>query len=1225
MFREDPNDLTERKLQNLMNGIKAYWLGIPIIERNGNVIYLETRKATALLAYLGLSSPLPSSRESLATLFWPKYDQQHAQANLRRALYSINHALGPELLASNRDNVGINPSCLLWQDVTEFRLHMTNVKLHNHDIPVCTECINALEKATALYRGIYLEGLNLKDCTEFDIWQYMQRENFLQDMASSLEKLVHAYASLGEWDKAIQRARQWVSLDRLNEKAQRMLIKAYAQSGQLSAALNQFAECSQVLNEELGQSPDDETTALYQEIRTGELRKKDALPMVSTHHPQGDLIKQPLIKTKLFIPRLRAGLVPRPHLLEKLEQGSDKLLTLISAPAGYGKTTLLTEWIDTMQTAGPSAPWAICWFSLDPGDNDPIRFLVYLTAALEKVHLGVSAETQQVIRSSESLHPTTPLTMLVNDLQRLDQSVLLVLDDYQFISNPAIHDGITFLIEHMPDNVHVVIATRSDPPIILYRLRARNQLSEIRADDLRFTSSEITMFLNQVFKLNLTEEQIHTLETRTEGWIAGLQLAGVSMQGRLDIPQFIEAFSGSHRFIMDYLAEEALSRQPIEIQKFLLQTSILERLSDSLCNFILTGESEYRKPLLQIPIDYSIKSNDFQSQLSNLESLGLFIVPQDDERVWYRYHHLFADLLRTRFESVSPELIPILHRRASTWFEKNGDIEDSINHSLAAEDWDNASRLIDLRIHRFLENGQMTTVMKWIGSFPREELFKKPKLCIQVAEMYSQAGMIDQIDPLLDKAEEIVNSMKNEEEIPDVAEGLYLSEKEITVIQSMASILRGLKAVCSGHPQRAIDITQAALDTIPDMETKELAVLFWVQGWAHRSLGNLNLALDLLIKGTEYASASGAILRDIWTDLGNVTRLVGKLPRAIKILTDSLQTAIERGIQNQGNLSRDESLLSILYYEQNQLDQAFIYASRALAHTHWWPSHNVIATANVSLAQILLARNDLDGCICAIQKAEDARKNRLMTPYVHCLVDITWAQIWLKQAKWDLLNQWECDQTSILKSKFDKSDWIDEYLEMRLIMLVRVWIEKTKLDRNLERLEECLQLLDRLEKSSRTSGRVNSLTVILLYKAIVYFAQERRDESIKSLDNCFSLAESGGYVRILLDAGESAYTLIHTYLQKANPIHKLYATMIIKAFKGMPIAQELKKGLMESLTSREMDILRLLTEGCSNRQMADRLVLSEGTIKFHVHNLLGKLHVTSRTQAIAKAKELDLV
>jgi len=1191
-----------------MEGVKTFWLGIPIIERDGNFFNLETRKAVALLAYLGLSSPLPQSRENLATLFWPEYDQQRASANLRRSLYSINHELGPDLIISNRENVMLNPSCLIWQDVCEFRTLLDRVKSHQHEHIVCAECIGNLEKAVTLYRGSFLEGLNLRDAPEFDQWQYLQRDGFLQDLASSLGKLALAYVSCGEWEKGIQRARYWVSLDQLNENAQRTLIECYAQAGQRSAALHQFEEYSRILSDELGQSPDEGLLELYQEIRAGKTRKTDGSPGISAPVSQVEPGQQPLIKTKLFIPRLRKDLVPRPQLIEKLEEGSQKTLTLVSAPAGYGKTTLLAEWIDFLQKAETPNRWAVCWFSLDASDNDPMRFLAYLTAALEKVNLNVSAETQEFTPSSDSFFPRTPLAILLNNLQELDQSVLLVLDDYQFIDNPAIHDGITFLLEHLPVNVHVVIATRSDPPLPLSRLRARGQLSEIRVDDLRFRLAEAARFLNQVFGLDLTLEEVAKLESRTEGWIAGLQLAGVSMQGRLDIPRFIEAFSGSHRFIMDYLAEEALSRQPLAVQNYLLQTSILERLNDSLCEFVLSDLSKNQ-----------------QIRLAALESIGLFIVPLDDERVWYRYHHLFADLLRTRLQDISPELVPGLHQRASTWFEKHGDIEAAIDHAMAAGDWDNAGRLIELHMQRYLENGQMATALKWSERFPQDELYKKPKLCIQVAEMYSQGGRIDQIDPLLDHAEEIVSRVKNQGEAGKGVSELGLSPEEITVIRSMIPILRGLKAVCSGQPQRAMDITQAALESIPEMALKELAVLYWVQGWAQRSLGNLNLALSLLTKGTEFAAASGAILRDIWTDLGNVTRLVGKLPQSIDILERSLQAAMKRGVQNQGNLCRDESFLSFLYYERNQLDQAERYAKSALAHTQWWPSHNIIATANVSLAQIMLARNDLEGCQHALQIAEEERKNRLMTPFVHSLIEVTWVQVWLKQEDWDLLDQWERNQVSILESKSVSDDEIDEYLELRLIMLVRLWIERTKRDKKTARYETGLSLLDRLETSSRVSGRVNSLTVILLYKAIILFQKESQNEAFRALDDCFAMAEPGGYVRIFLDPGEPSRDLIYAYLQQSHATHKEYALRIFKDFGDLQPAEKPKETLTEMLTPREMKILQLLAEGCSNREMAKRLVLSEGTIKFHIHNILGKLGVTSRTQAIVRARDLNLL
>ena len=366
-------------------------------------------------------------------------------------------------------------------------------------------------------------------------------------------------------------------------------------------------------------------------------------------------------------------------------------------------------------------------------------------------------------------------------------------------------------------------------------------------------------------------------------------------------------------------------------------------------------------------------------------------------------------------------------------------------------------------------------------------------------------------------------------------------------------------------------------------------------------------------------------MRDIWTDLANVTRLVGKLPQAVDIFTNSPQISADRGIKNQGNLSRDDTFLSFIFLEQNQLDLAFIHATRAIAYTQWWPSHIIIAMAYTGLAQISLARNDLDRSMRAIQKADQERKNRLVTPFVHSIIDVTWARIWLIQGKWDLLDQWSNDQISILNATVDESKSIDEYLEMRLIMLVRVWMEKTRIDKNSERNEGCLRLLDRLENSSQTAGRINSLVEILFLGGVIRFLQGNKIEAVDGLEKCFSMAEPGGYMRIFLDTGEPARILLLAYLQKSNPIHKSYALKILKAFGGLSGTGIPQATLPEPITSREKEVLWLLAEGYSNRQIAEKLVLAEGTVKFHVHNLLEKLQVDSRTQVIKRAKDLDLI
>lgn len=1208
-----------------MEAIKVYWLGIPTIERDGTVINLETRKAVALLARLSLSAPSPLSRENLATLFWPEYDQVHAAANLRRSLYAINRALGPDLIISNREQVSINTSCQFWQDTAEFQRLLLALKSHNHEGTACAECIEKLESATALYRGSFLEGLNLPDAPEFDNWQYLQRDQFEQDLASALEKLTLAYASLEAWEKAIQTARRWVSLDALNEKAQRTLIESLVKAGQLGAAVQQFEAYSRVLNEELGQSIDNEMQDFYRALISTKPADRDFSPVITLQPAPLEPKLQPLIKTKLFIPRLRKDYVPRPHLLEKVEKGATKTLTLISAPAGYGKTTLLAEWIDHLQSHVSPTQWSVAWFSLDAGDNDPIRFLAYLTATLEKVDLQLSSETQEFISSADSKHAKTPLSALLNELQGLKRSVLLVLDDYQFINNPAIHEALTFLLDHAPENLHLVISTRSDPPVPLSRMRARGQLSEIRVEDLRFTTTEATRFLNQVFGLDLSHELVTKLEKRTEGWAAGLQLAAVSMQGREDIPKFIEAFSGNHRFIMDYLAEEALSRQPREIQDYLLKTSVLDRLNDSLCTFVLNGQDNKNSIDPHSPQKASPAPDPAQIRLASLENLGLFIVPQDDERVWYRYHHLFADLLRAHLQSSLPALVPTLHMHASIWFENNGLVDEAISHALTAKDWNTVDRLFDKYVDTYLENGQMATLLRWIDEVPQEVILKYPKMCVAIASVFVEAGLIEKINPLLNSAEKYTQANRTILDTSTASTGSVLTQSQITQINSMIGILRGFKAFCSGDPQTALKFTQKAITEAPDMQPRELVWLYQVEALAYRNIGDVPLALERLESAIELIRQVGVGPDDTWTHYGNLTIVVGKLPEAIKIFEETIRTAEERGVKNHGRISIDEVFLCQILREQNQLDKALLHINRAIAYTQWWPSHNVIAQAYSEYAQILLTLQDLKGSIQNIKIAERERQNRFRNPNVNNFIEETWVRIWLAQGDWKLLDRWTKKQVLAFNDSIVKDSPIDELLETRLILAVRIWIEKTKLDRKKEHYQDCLSILEQLEKSSRSSGRGNSLVIVLLYKAITLFHEEKHTLAFTELDNCFELAEPNDYVRIFLDIGESSRALIYAYLQQQEIDHKYYALKILREFSNSNAAQPQNKVNPDALTSRESEILQLLAEGCSNREIADRLVLSEGTIKFHVHNILGKLDASSRTQAIANAREHNLI
>ena len=418
----------------------------------------------------------------------------------------------------------------------------------------------------------------------------------------------------------------------------------------------------------------------------------------------------PLLETKLYLPKWRPGLVARPKLIERLDQGADRKLTLVSAPAGSGKTTLLAEWLSV--TAAGERPAA--WVSLDPSDNDPTFFFAYLITALQTVQAGVGESALSLLHSPQPPPLETLLGTLLNEISAISHDFVLVLDDYHLIDSEPVHDGTAFLLEHLPSQMHLIIASRSDLPLPLSRLRGRGELAELRASDLRFTSDEAAAFLNEVMGLDLSTQDVAALEARTEGWIAPLQLAALSMQGRDDVAGFITAFSGDDRYIVDYLVEEVLQRQPERVRSFLLQTSVLDRLSGPLCDAV-TGQQRGKR------------------MLEALERWNLFVVPLDDKRQWWRYHHLFVDFLRTHSLEEQPDRVPILHRRASEWYEQNGLPSDAVHHALAAGDVERAAGLVELHLRAMLINNQEGTLLGWLRALPDDLARTRPVLSVGYA------------------------------------------------------------------------------------------------------------------------------------------------------------------------------------------------------------------------------------------------------------------------------------------------------------------------------------------------------------------------------------------------------------------------------------------------------------------------------------------------------------
>src|SRR5450755_2046317 len=501
----------------------------------------------------------------------------------------------------------------------------------------------------------------------------------------------------------------------------------------------------------------------------------------------------PILVTKLFIPPLRPHVVSRPRLLERLNEGLHRNLTLIAAPAGFGKTTLVSAWVEGIER--PTA-----WLSLDEGENDPAQFLAYLVAALQPIAANIGEGVLDMLQSSLPLPTEAILTALLNEITTLPDNFVLVLDDYHVIDAKPVDIALTYLVEHLPPQMHLVIATREDPQLPLARLRARSHLTELRAADLRFTASEASAFLNQVMGLSLSAEDIATLEDRTEGWIAGLQLAALSMQGHQDVPGFIRAFAGDHRYIVDYLVEEVLQRQPEPVRSFLLQTAILDRLNGPLCDAVTGQEGG-------------------NARLEALERGNFFVVPLDDKRHWYRYHHLFAEVLSAHLLAEQPDQVATLHRRASAWYEQHGSVADAIRHALAAEDFARAADLVELAIPAMRQSRQEARVLGWLKVLPDELVRARPVLSVHYAGALLLHGKLEGVEVRLRDAEQWLDTKTDRgasSALAPAAEMVVVDEAEFRGLPGMIAVYRAAIALALGNVADTVKYARRALDLVPE-------------------------------------------------------------------------------------------------------------------------------------------------------------------------------------------------------------------------------------------------------------------------------------------------------------------------------------------------------------------------------------------------------------------------
>jgi len=1046
------------------------------VELTGQIVKLETRKAAALLCYLSLS-PGECQRELLATMLWPEGSQQKALANLRRTLSSLNASL-PGWIEANRDTLALKRNGKLWVDVEVFQQFL--IDLHNHTHPEkepCDGCLHILEKTIEMVRGEFLEGLNLTDAPDFDEWQFFQRDGLRQRFSDVLERLSTARAARGQWEQAITCARRWVALDRLHEPAHRVLIDLYARSGQRTAALRQYEEITRLLMEELGQEPEEETRQLYEQVQ-GRVEAKQAVEV-----PEGST-SFPLLKTKLHIPVAPVSRVVRPHLLDLLNEVKRKALTIISAPAGFGKTTLLAEWI--AQTSLPLA-----WLSLDNGDNDPYRFLSYLIASLESIQEGIGSEARQIMQAPQLVSPHIILASLINDLSKVARPYVQVLDDYQFITEHAVHEMLAYLLDHIPYNMHLIISTRADPPLQLGRLRAHELMLEIRITDLRFNVKETTEFLNAVMQLGLSVEDIGILETRTEGWVVGLKMAALSLRGHENASEFIRAFSGSHRYVLDYLVEEVLKRQAARIHTFLLYTSILEKLNGSLCDALMSQEWKQSGENSQVILEYLERSN-------------LFLISLDDERIWFRYHHLFTDLLRARLQSsLGARGIAQLHIQAADWHGQNGSTPEAIHHASMASDDERVERFIEQNYMELVSRGEQAWLRSWTGQLSKKLVYRRPWLCIYEAYSHAWFGELDQADTFLDAAEKCIQS---EIRVPD-ADAMM---GHVNYIKSRVTAMRG-------DLVRAIELNLEAREFLPVSNLALQLDLGITLGYLYFLNGDDSHASQYLNETIRLGRSVGAILNTVagYCILARLCTNQGQLHQSYELYHQAAQWIQETGEQHLGASSLIEIGIADVLCEYNKLETALTHAKRGVTLLPLWGKADDLVLAYITMARIELARTNRHGAIESLEKAQEITRTTGVFPEVTRAVELAQVKLWLAQGDLQAANCWAESQQERLKSgnpfRFEN--------ELAHIAQARVFIAQNQ-------AAEAIGLLSHLEEIARSAGRMGRVIEILLLKALALQKIGDSEHALLALTECLTLAEPEGYMRVFLDEGEAMLNLL---------------------------------------------------------------------------------------------------
>lgn len=900
----------------------------------------------------------------------------------------------------------------------------------------------------------------------------------------------------------------------------------------------------------------------------------------------------PLLSTKLYIPPSRPGRVPRVRLTGLMIDAVRNPLTLICAPAGYGKTTLLSEWI-------PQNEHCVTWVSLDERENDPSRFWRYFIAALQTLNPQLCKNAQLLFESARPPDTLAVLSLVINELAALEYRFCHVFDDYHLVGNPAIDSSLTFLIEHLPPNVSLVISTRSDPALPLSRWRARRQMAEIRSSDLRFTREECADFFNQEMKLGLSAPEIAALEGRTEGWIAGLQLAALSIKDRPDRAGFITAFTGSHRFIIDYLVEEVLGQQPEHIRNFLLSTSILTRMCASLCDALTGG-------------------TDGQAILESLEQDNLFVVPLDDHRGWYRYHHLFAEVLQARLRQDRPDLYTRMHRQAGEWFAHQGLIDQAFSHALAASDLEWAASLVErYSMPMIIQRSEVFLIRSWLEQLPDGLVQSRPRLVLAQGWILVLTGHGHLLDRWLEASE--------------AGAALSASDLPEDVFGELA-LLRATLARFQRDPALALELAHQALGYLANDDRGLQAGAMYTIGVAHLQQGDIAsaskafsdaVALGETNEGPYMALISLQELSEIHFKQGHLSQTMHTCRRAVDM-------ANRWGWQAMPAAGLAHIYLGQVLYQRNELAAAAKELAEGVDRLQGSIEQFILAQGFVVLALVQQAGGEIDSAFATLRRGKEwFTQMQVVDTGAGALLDLGEIRLMILLNDLNQAIHWSQDVHRL------PEDTTLGYLQA--VTFVRLRLAQIRRRMRPEYLREGLEITGRLLAAAESRGWWGQALELYLLQALLFQLQGDQAEALLVLERALTLAGPEDCLRVFLDEGEPMRLLLLDYQNRLEQkfgeepggesgSRLQYTGKLLAAFSSSAAVEVAMPGpLLEPLSERELTILRLIATGRSNQEIADMLVVAVSTVKSHINHLYGKLGVTRRTQAIAIARELGLL